>query len=191
MMKSLVREVPFGKLTARITVTMFTELTALLTERVITSSDVEIIVNGKVAESGSFARVLEFNNNTDTFYKRAKLDVTKKYTRVGDRALTEGEVAGVAINEAIKEMKEELSKQFDEETKESKQERLEIEEAKAIIEQAEKEGIDNLMNKQEIKQWRKRYNDLYNEGGEGYIPAKVSKESYSWALEILKNAEVV
>lgn len=191
MLKSLVKEVPFGKATARITVTMFTEIGVFLVENVITTSKIEIVANGKVVSSGHFAKVLEFNNITDTFYQKANLDVTKKYTRVGDKALTEGEEAGIAINSAIKEMEAELSKEFGTETKESKQQKLEIEEAKAIVEQAEKEGIENLMSQQELKQWRVRYNNIHNEGGEGYIPVKISREAYQKALNVLNRKEVI
>lgn len=189
-MKSLVKEVPFGKATAKVTVTMFTEKKYwdgidMGEENVITTSKVEIIAKGKVVESGYFAKVLEYDNLTDTLYHKANLDVTKKYTRVGDQTITEGEEAGIAINSAIKEMKAELSKVFGIETQEEKQQKEEIAEAQAIVAQVEKEGIDTLMSKAEIKAWRKRYNDIYNEGGEGYIPVKVSKEAYQEALLVL------
>ncbi len=191
MMKSLVREVPFGKATARVTVTMFTEIGVFLNENVIDTTKVEIVSNGKVVESGHFAKVLEFDNITDTFYEKANLDITKKYTRVGDKAITEGEEAGIAIKSAIKEMKAELSKEFNVETEVEKQQKDELAEAQAVVAQAEKEGIDKLMNDAQIKAWRKRYNDIYNEGGEGYIPVKISRESYQKALKVLNRKEVI
>lgn len=74
------------------------------------------------------------------------------------------------------------------------QETKELEEAKAVIARAEKEGIANLMTKAELeaeqKVSRKNYNDLYNEGGEGYIPpfSRVSRERYEWALLVFKRS---
>lgn len=186
MMKSLIKEVSFGKAIARITVTMFTEIGVFLNENVIDTTKVEIVLNGKVISSGYFAKILEHDFITDTFYKKANLDVTKKYTRVGDKAITEGEEAGIAINSAIEEMKAELFREFNVITEAEKQQKEEIEEAQAIVAQAEKEGIDKLMSDLQIKAWRKRYNDIYNEGGEGYIPIKISKESYQKALKVLK-----
>lgn len=120
MMKNLVRELPFGKAIARLTVTMFTEIGKLLTERVITNKEVEIVVDGKVVEKGFFADVLEYNDITDTFFDKAGLDPNKKYTRVGNKAITEGDETGIAIKETLKEMEEELAKEFNTETKEKK-----------------------------------------------------------------------
>lgn len=195
MMKLLTREVAFGKATARITVTMFAEKKYLdgdlVGEEVVSTSKVEIIANGRVVESGRFADILEYNNLTDTYFRKNKLDVTKKYTRVGDKAVTNGDEAGKLINRSIDEMKEELSKEFDVETEAEKNQKEVIEEAQAIVEQAEKEGIENLLSAEKIKAWRKRYNDMYNEGGEGYVPIKVSREEYEKALEILHRKDVV
>lgn len=185
MNKTLVKEVPFGKAIARITVTMFTEIGAFLNENVISTSAVEIIANGKVVESGYFANVLEFNDNTETYFYKNNLDVASKYTRVGDRAITLGAETGNLINTVIDEMKATLSTEFNIETEEEKQRKETLAEAQAIVAQAEKEGIDKLLSDAQVKAWRKRYNDIYNEGGEGYIPNKISKEAYQKAINIL------
>lgn len=190
MKKELIKEVPFGKGIARITVTMFTEEKymdgfGLGGKEVLTTSIVEIIANGRVVSKGYFAKTYEYNELTDTFYERGNLDKTKKYTTVGDRAITVGDEAGKLINATIEELKRELAAEFEIETADQKQEKEEIEEAKAIVKLAEKEGLENLMSDAELKVWRKQYNDLHNEGGEGYIPTKVSKESYERALTIL------
>lgn len=195
MLKELSKEVSFGKAIARITVTMFSEKKYWdgldMGEEVITSTSVKIIADGKVVEKGFFASVLEFSNLTDNLYHKHGLDTTKKYTRVGNRAITVGAETANLINTLIEEMKTELAIEFGIETEAQKQQRGEIEEAKAVIKQAEKEGIQNLMTNEEIKVWRKRYNDLYNEGGEGYIPVKVSQEQYQRALDVLSGKEVV
>lgn len=61
-----------------------------------------------------------------------------------------------------------------------------LEKANEIIESAEKEIKANgkLMTLAEYKIWMKRYNDLNNEGGEGYIPSRITLESYNYAKSI-------
>lgn len=191
MMKYLVREVPFGKATARVTVTMFTEIGVFLNENVIDTTKVEIVSNGKVVASGHFAKVLEFDNITDTFYEKANLDVTKKYTRVGDKAVTLGEEVGNLINATIEELKAELAKEFNVETEVEKQEKAAVEEAQVVVAQAEKEGIENLMTADQIKSWRKKYNTVNNEGGEGFIPVRISREEYRRSLDVINRKGVV
>jgi hypothetical protein len=39
------------------------------------------------------------------------------------------------------------------------------------------------MTNQELKSWKVRYNDLHNEGGEGYIPTRITKEQYQKAVQ--------
>lgn len=194
-MKTLTKEIPFGKVIARVTVNAWIENTNLdgfvTGSEILTSSKVEIVVNGKVAESGHFATVIGFHKGTESFYAKAKLDTTKKYTRVGDKAITLGEESGKAINKAIADMKEELENDFQVKSNETiKAEKEEIEEialAKEVVELAEKEGIENLMSAADIKVWRKKYNDLNNEGGEGYIPTRISKEEYERCKNLLES----
>ncbi|MDR9852909.1 hypothetical protein RJP21_04745 [Paenibacillus sp. VCA1] len=191
-MIELIREVPFGKATARITVSGWQEkenLDGIETGSISvhTSSKVEIVVGDRVVENGYFATVLEYNFLTDVYYEKAKLDPSKKYTRVGDKAITLGAETGEAINATIKEMKEEVAKEFGTETEEQKQHKEEVEIAKEIVELAEKEGVDRLMSASEVRDWRRHYNELNNEGGEGYIPTKISKEQYQRALETLNS----
>jgi hypothetical protein len=42
-----------------------------------------------------------------------------------------------------------------------------------------------LPNSEEVKKWRKAYNDINNEGGEGYIPEVVTEQQVEWAKKIL------
>lgn len=189
----LVKEIKFGKAVARVTVAGFMDenrLDGIVTsESLKTIPTVEIIAGGKVVETGSFADVLEYNNMTDTLFKKAGLNPNKIYSKVGNRAITEGNV-GQEINDLIKEMKEEIATKLGEETEDKKKVQKEMEDkieiAKNIVKQAEKEGTENLMTTKELRDWRKRYNDMYNEGGEGYIPYRVSKESYENARKTLK-----
>ncbi|MBJ6362076.1 hypothetical protein ACFOQM_12320 [Paenibacillus sp. GCM10012307] len=195
MKKELFKEVPFGKGIAKITVTAFVEAVDLdgqLTgnSKVITTSNVEIVSgDGKLLERrASFANILTYDEGSCTLYEKFNLDTTKEYTRVGDRVLTIGGEAGRAINNAIEEMKAELLKSFGKKTDAEKQKEEAIAEAKEVVQQAQKEGIESLMTKQEIKAWRHRFNLLYNEGGEGYIPSRVSREEYEKSLAILKES---
>lgn len=190
MEKTLTGETKFGRGKAVVTVMMFTDGVYLdgqeTSEKVIKTTKVEIVVNGKIVEKDYGVSVLEYNNLTDTLFEKAGLDPNKKYTRVGNKAITEGDEAEIAIQNIIEELEKELASEFEVKTvKEVKQEK-EIEEAQAVVAQAEKQGIEQLMTSQQIKKWRTNYNTVNNEGGEGYIPYKVSKESYKKALEVLK-----
>mgnify|MGYP001293073526 CR=1 FL=1 len=187
-----VREIPFGKAIARVTVTGWMEAVTLDgqatgSQRVNVSKKVEIVVNGKVVESGYHADIIEYNDLSRTLFERAKLDKTKKYSRVGDKAITLGAEAAVEINAAIEEMTAEIEIELQGKSEAEKQTEQEIEEAKAIVEAAEKEGINNLLTAAQLDEWRKRYNDLWNEGGEGYIPPRVSREQYEQAVALLRS----
>ena len=190
--KNRVRNVPFGKATAVITVSMYNPVLYADGWNV-TSSNVEkmigikIMFAGNVVETGSYASKLEYNNLTDNFYHRAKLDPQSTYTRVGDKAITPGTDAYYAIEAAIDEMESELAAEFGVKTEKQRKRAREIAEAKEIIEQAKEEGVDNLLTAEELKVWRRNYNNLYNEGGEGYIPERVSKEQYQRAIRVLSD----
>lgn len=69
----------------------------------------------------------------------------------------------------------------------------EIECAKSIIDSAETTlcRSERLMTNKEAKAWQKNYNDVMNEGGEGYIPGITTEESLRYALEILKKYNVI
>jgi len=62
--------------------------------------------------------------------------------------------------------------------------------AQAIVDRVAAEGgPDKLMTAKEVAAWRRHYNDVANEGGDGYIPEKVSQETYARALEVLATTE--
>ena len=61
-------------------------------------------------------------------------------------------------------------------------------EAKTVVESAEK-IINNggkLLTNAERKEWERNYNNLHNEGGDGFIPHYPSIEDYESAIETLK-----
>jgi hypothetical protein len=64
-----------------------------------------------------------------------------------------------------------------------KKKKNEIEEVKRIIEKAEKQK--DIPNRAEAERRMKRYNDINNDGGEGYVPYIISLEEYEYAKEKL------
>ena len=68
----------------------------------------------------------------------------------------------------------------------------EVEHAKKVIEKAEstvKNEDGSLMTRQEKRSYLKKYNDFYNEGGEGYLPEVITKEDVEDAKKILDRYE--
>jgi len=76
------------------------------------------------------------------------------------------------------------------EAKEKEEAQKEIKaKAQSIIEKAKttrrnKDG--SLMTQEEALEWRRRYNDVVNEGGDGYVPSVITQEEYDWAMDQLK-----
>lgn len=64
-----------------------------------------------------------------------------------------------------------------------KERRERIEYYEALIRRAESQK--DIPTEEEAHNRRKRWNDLYNEGGEGYIPSWVTAEQYRYAKEQL------
>jgi hypothetical protein len=189
-MKTLTKETKFGKATAIITVTAFEETISLDGEvtgsKVVMTTSVKVTHAGKTLDTAEFANVSGYESNPKWFAKMG-LGKDQKISRVGDKAITMGAEAGEKINEMIEQMKQELAQEFNTKTEKQIQKEEEVQEAKAVVEQAKKEGISNLMTNAELKKWRESYNNLQNEGGEGYIPIKISKESYKKSLAVLAN----
>ena len=63
--------------------------------------------------------------------------------------------------------------------------------AEHIIAKAEKEikAHGKLMTAKEIRVWNENYNNVMNEGGEGYIPSHVSQEEYERAKKVIARGE--
>ena len=58
-----------------------------------------------------------------------------------------------------------------------------IKDAKEIITKAEKQT--SIPTVAEYKVWARNYNNLHNEGGDGYVPKLITKEEYEYAKSIL------
>jgi len=61
-------------------------------------------------------------------------------------------------------------------------------EAERVIELAEKEiaSKGKLMTRTEKANWIHNYNNLMNEGGEGFVPEVICQEQYDFAVKTLK-----
>ncbi len=60
--------------------------------------------------------------------------------------------------------------------------------AEAILAKAEKtyKNTDGtLMDRKQANVWRNQYNDIHNEGGEGYVPEIITTEDVEWARSII------
>ncbi len=200
MSKTLVREVPFGKAIARITVSAFTNDVNfdgyIMGQKLHTTQDIEIVANGKVVVKETYAKKMTCNVLYEDQYEKYNLNENDVFTRVGN-VRTLGFEAFEAIEGAIVEMKDKLAKEFGEKTETekadeevAKAEAEAIEMAEKVVAAAEVEGVKNLRTREQLKTWRKAYNDVNNEGGEGYIPTRVSKEQYEEALKVLGRDEV-
>ena len=87
------------------------------------------------------------------------------------------------ILKAIEEMHKELEKEFNDTSREDKNNKK-IEDAKEIILKSEKRQ-DEILSEKNEKIWRRNYNNLHNEGLEGYVPQRITIEDVARAKEIL------
>ena len=178
----LKREVSFGKAIAEITIISKEEERNLdgmvMGTKTVISQNVVIKFNGKKITSDNGCAIVNGDNSyfADKIKKAGNPDFI---TMVGD-AVTAGRETGDKIKQAIAEMIEELTGEK-EESKEEKKTQV----AKEIVGIAEEQGVENLMTEDQIKVWRENYNNIMNEGGDGYIPQKISKEQHQRALKIL------
>lgn len=93
--------------------------------------------------------------------------------------------------EKIKELS--LAKFKKEEESQKQRERKEmIKIAQSIIEGADAwKRKGKLMTNEEARRWSKQYNDMVNEGGEGYVPSPITQEKYDWAVNFLKQSREI
>ncbi len=65
----------------------------------------------------------------------------------------------------------------------------EKESARKYVERAEKymESGQKLMTSEEYRAWARNYNNIMNEGGEGYIPDLPTKEAYEASKEFIES----
>lgn len=63
----------------------------------------------------------------------------------------------------------------------------EIERAKKLMAKAEQQKT--IPTKAEAKRMMRQYNELMNEGGEGFVPHIISREEYDYALKVVADSE--
>lgn len=131
-------------------------------EEVVENGEIKIYVEGK-----------EFGIIRDLYLPEGK------NFRIGNAIIKLSDEQRTEINAIIRELKE-AAKIEKEEVKE-----VEIEEAKAIVEKAESQK--EIPTFENARRMEKQHNNIYNEGGEGYVPHIVYKNEYEKALKILKN----
>ena len=189
-MSKMVKEVPFGSAIARIEVSAFAQEVSLdgivTSQKVTMTSTVTVIKDGRVLDTNSFAKAVRNDQIGSCWYEKLPLDPSKTYTQVGRKAWTEGAEVAESINATIEALKSELAGEFETKTEAEVAKEEVVEEAKGVVAQAEVEGVENLLSASELKVWRTAYNNLHNEGGEGYIPTRVSRERYEKALSTLQ-----
>jgi len=196
--KSLERKVAYGTATVSIKVHIYKFATKnwegyeLSDDEIHESVKYTLISDeGKKIEESPYLQLLEYNFINDKTFDHYDVSPEEKMVRLGN-SYSVGEEKYDTIMQAVKEMKDEINKELGLKTEAEKVEdaRLKKEKedcdwAQRIIKEAETEGIDKLMTVEQIQKWRISYNNMMNEGGEGYIPERTSQEEYQRALEIL------
>ena len=139
--------------------------------------------------------VTEYNDFTIGLYvndKKVADNTWFRYNQQNNHILIGGATIGTpemvaAIVEVYEEMKAivETEKAKAPKTQEEKEE---IKKAEQIIAEVERVGEENLLTDKEESVWIKQYNDIHNEGEQGYIPQRATKESYARAIKILERA---
>lgn len=130
--------------------------------------EIKLYVNGQLTAEGNY---LYIDNNENGIY-----------IRMGNKAITLTEEQAADLNKIFEEVKEE-GKSEEAKAIENEEIEKEIEEAKAIVEKAEQQR--DIPSYQEARLREKSYNNLHNEGGDGYVPHIIDKDEYNWALKVL------
>jgi len=163
----LIKVLEIGKSTIEITMNYNNE--AITTdERTFTTKEIIKSVDVTLSASGSIV--------ASTCKEFIYLDNGK--ARFGSIYITES--TGSEIIAAIKGMDAQLEKELGLKTK------LEINTEKATKILTIAATRTDILNEKEEAQWVKNYNNINNEGGEGYIPTRLTLEDIAWANNILK-----
>ena len=144
---------------------------------IVTNSILIAYIDGKQFD---FTRYVNFWEivDADKLKKIKKIRGIKQIAFTNERAK---EIEAFLTNVIEEGRNEEAQKIRDKENEKKKQN--EIEEAKRIIEKAENQK--DIPNRAEAQRRMKRYNDINNDGGDGYVPYIISLEEYEDAKEKL------
>ena len=133
-------------------------------------------VNGKKVDSSdlcSFWRLIDTKNGSRKIW-----GMGIAFTKQEDAERYEKWVAEIIESGKSDEVKDYEEKQIEKKVEE------ELNYAKRIIEKAEKQI--NIPNQEEAERRMKQYNDIANEGGEGYVPHIISMEEYMYAKGVIE-----
>ena len=160
------------------------------------TTDFELRMNG---ETYTASAATDYTTNENVLHKIKKLDDSIKATitfgkddrrngkpvKIQLRA-ENAEKLAAAIEEAKEAVATDESRAFFAE-KEAAAKEVEIAEAKQIICKAKEylKNNDRLRTNAEREEWERNYNNVVNEGGEGFVPHYVSKEEYDWAKSVI------
>ena len=159
------------------------------------SSGYDAIIDGKVIIHSIFGIDRAQKLKADYIEKRKFPAGTSHAIIDGRKSITLNETEAERYNQWVDALiaegkcAEEIA---EEEAEKKKWAEYEIESARDVIKSAETTLLrsERLMTNKEAKAWQKNYNDVMNEGGEGYVPNITTKESLRYALEILKKYNV-
>lgn len=150
---------------------------------IVSFKKISISANGKLIETAHRnPEIINKNGVYARIYNRA--GVTEEQHNLIMVAIIEAEaeleVQFTAENEEIAKVEEEKAI-----AEKSKATELRIEIAKRIVEETSRR--ENILTDKEEEAWRESYNNMMNEGGEGYVPQRITKEALIWANEVLEN----
>jgi hypothetical protein len=138
-------------------------------------------------EIGSGLRILNSGNKFDAEYIKKGA-----YARVESAQMFASKESYDAIKSAIdaveaETMMPEWEEHFSAIAKKETEKKIAL--AKRIIENGDKEIANTgmLLTSSQVRAWQKNYNDIHNEGGDGFIPSRISKEEYDEAVSFIAN----
>ncbi len=152
----------------------------------------EIVLDGQPTET--FETVNHESIMMELYINGQRVDYTNMWIningqiKIGKYTLGTPEIANaiIAAYEELEDIKKEEMASWEKVL--TSEEKQEIKKAEKIMKEVEKIGEENLKSYKEEKTWRRNYNNINNEGGEGFVPQRATKESYEWAKEIMERA---
>lgn len=118
--------------------------------------------------------------NTSTYYTGEGMTfiLSKKNVDTINALIAETSAAAADPEVRREEEKEALKKE--------QAKRAEAEKIIADAEKSPKNKDGSLMTKEEARRWRARWNNIHNEGGEGFVPDVITVEMLEYAKKVLE-----
>lgn len=167
-----------------------------LGDKIYSSQEISVYINGKLNETSHQNPIVIETSSFYTEEFKANARKNKGYAKITNTIIVNEERYN-EIMAAIESAKAEVEAAFNQENQEivkaekekeeaAKKERTEqeIEWASKIIEEATNRKA--VLTRAEERQWRIGYNNINNEGGEGYIPNRATLEDLEEAKYILR-----